>query len=471
MIRTVKLAYETTTEARALIAHWRQSQSVVTRYGYNRVREGHADKTVLDQLRAMPQGSVDAWLTLSGLKRAKTLYRTNPDRSVIFGGKRNFKLRAENKITKEQWKQCRLLPLYYEGHAKSYGEQGGNYRFELDIENDRVLFYPKRNTCFALKLKLGRKSNYRELLQILEFRCTSLRDTPFTVSLTESHIGISWEERDEPLKFNLNPARVLSLDLNPSRIGISVLEKRGEDCHVLHWAVYEYGELTKRTGKASDHPETVHRNNKRRFELSQIAKEIQKVAVHYRCGTVASERLNIANQDHGKGKSFNRAVNNQWTRRGFIVPLLRRLECVGIKHAEVNPAYSSKIGNKLWGWGKQIPDQACAAAEIGRRFLQEDLKQLACKNGGNRRKEERQAGTAAERSKAVSARVDWRTVWNSMSSNKPGDTPRFTVRLLEKTFPEQCLSQSPFHAAQAIVSRLEPARISHGLCLNLLNHL
>ena len=33
--------------------------------------------------------------------------------------------------------------LYFEGHAKSYGEQGGNHRFVLDIEHNTVWFYPK----------------------------------------------------------------------------------------------------------------------------------------------------------------------------------------------------------------------------------------------------------------------------------------------------------------------------------------
>ena len=55
-------------------------------------------------------------------------------------------------------------------------------------------------------------------------------------------------------------------------------------------------------------------------------------------------------------KSFNRDVNNLWSRKGFIVPLLRRLEVVGIKHAEVNPALGSKIGNKLRGWKALIHD-------------------------------------------------------------------------------------------------------------------
>jgi IS605 OrfB family transposase len=459
VIRTIKLSYEATPEAQALVAHWRKAQSVVIRYAYNRLLEGQKDKDILGSLRDMPQGRLDSWLTLSALKKAKSIKKANAGRKVIFGGKHYFKLRAEGKISKAEWQQRRLSPLYFEGHARSHGEQGGNHRFVLDIANNRILFYPRAKTCFELKVKLAQKSNYRELLEILEFRCTWLRDTPFTVSLTESHINICWAEKDEPLKFNLNPDRVLSLDLNPSRIGISVLEKHGTDCRVMHWTVYEYSELNKRLGKASDHPDTVHQNNKRCFELSQVAKEVQKLAVHYRCATVASEHLNIETKDHGKGKSFNKAVNNQWSRKGFILPLLRRLEAVGIKHVEVNPAYSSKLGNLFWGWKQMIPDPACAAVEIGRRFLQEDPTQWTCQNGGNQRKEERQAQAPREQSPDAQARAHWKRVWNSLNQ-KPGDTPRLTIRVLQDKFPELCPSQSPFQRRQSHVARYEPARVS-----------
>jgi hypothetical protein len=130
----------------------------------------------------------------------------------------------------EEWKAKRLLPLYFEGHAKSHGEQGGNYRFELDIENSTIWFYPKAKVALPLQIKLGKKSNYRELLDALQFRCTWHRDIPFTVSLTATHISISWDEKVEPLKRKTNPDRVLALDLNPNRIGAAVLERAGKAC-------------------------------------------------------------------------------------------------------------------------------------------------------------------------------------------------------------------------------------------------
>ncbi len=458
MVRTIKLSYTTTPQAAEIIAQWRKAQSVVTRMAYNRIREGKKDKEILDLLRAMPQGRLDSWLTLSSLKRAKAIHRANPNKTVVFGGKHNLQLRAQGKITQDEWRAKRLLPLYFEGHGKSYGEQGGNHRFVLDIEHDTIWYYPKARVAFPLQIKLGKKSNYRELLDGLQFRCTWLRDTPFTVSLTENAICISWDNKVEPVQRKANPNRVMSLDLNPNRIGIAVLEQKDKECKLLHWAFYDYPELNRKLKLASDHPESLHQRDKRLYELSCIAKEIVGLADHFQCGAVVTEHLNIGTGDHGKGRSFNRAVNNQWTRKGFILPLVRRLENAGIRHMEVNPAYSSKIGNLLWGWPMFIPDPACAAVEIGRRFLQGDPKSSGRKDGGNRRKEERQA----QASQDAEVRAEWKRVWNQLQPQS-GDTPRCTLSALKQKFPEACPSPSPFKSPQSHVVRFEPARIAPGL--------
>jgi hypothetical protein len=247
---------------------------------------------------------------LSALKRSRALHRASPHKAVIFGGKYNLQLRSLGKITAEEWKAKRLLPLYFEGHAKSYAEQGGNHRFVLDIEHNTVWFYPKAKVALPLQIKLGKKSNYRELLEALQSRCTWHRDVPFTVSLTSTHLSISWDEKVETLKRKTNPNRVLALDLNPNRIGAAVLERAGKACKPLKWTVYDYPELNRKLSKASDHSDSIQQRDKRVHELSCIAKEIIALAAHFRCSAVITEHLNIQSQDHGKGRSFNRAVNN-----------------------------------------------------------------------------------------------------------------------------------------------------------------
>jgi hypothetical protein len=79
-----------------------------------------------------------------------------------------------------------------------------------------------------------------------------------------------------------------------------------------------------------------------------LAKKVALLARHYGVAAAITERLSIGAHDHGKGRRFNRLVNQCWFRKGFLEPLLRWLEEAGIAHAEVNPAYSSMIGNRFW---------------------------------------------------------------------------------------------------------------------------
>ncbi|MGO8931393.1 MAG: hypothetical protein ACLQU3_31445 [Limisphaerales bacterium] len=453
MVRTIKLHYTTTPEAAELIAQWRKAQSVVIRVAYNKVRQGWKDKEVLRRLRLLKQGRLDSWLTLSALKRSKALQKAHPDKPVVFGGRRNLKLRADGKISRDEWRIRRLQPLYFEGHAKSYGRQGGNHRFVLDIGANTIWFHPRRGIKFPLHIKLGRNSNYRDLLDGLQGRCTMLRDTPFAVSLTEAHICIAWDEQVEVAHRKINPERLLAIDLNPARIGVAIIERKGQDAELLHWGIYDHPELNRKLGKASEHSDCIYQRHKRVYELSVIAKEINSLACRFNCRAVITEHLNIETKDHKKGRSFNRAVNNQWSRKGFIIPLLRRLESSGITHAEVDPAYSSKLGNLLWGWPKLIPDPACAAVEIGRRFFQGDSQPHLRQNGGNRRKEERQV--KAPNSGAI-ARGEWKRVWNRVKP-RSGDTPRCTISALEKKFPGSCPRPGTFRSCRSRVDRLKPA--------------
>ena len=290
MVRTIKLHYTTTPEAAELIAQWRKAQSVVIRVAYNKVRQGWKDKEVLRRLRLLKQGRLDSWLTLSALKRSKALQKAHPDKPVVFGGRRNLKLRADGKISRDEWRIRRLQPLYFEGHAKSYGRQGGNHRFVLDIGANTIWFHPRRGIKFPLHIKLGRNSNYRDLLDGLQGRCTMLRDTPFAVSLTEAHICIAWDEQVEVAHRKINPERLLAIDLNPARIGVAIIERKGQDAELLHWGIYDHPELNRKLGKASEHSDCIYQRHKRVYELSVIAKEINSLACRFNCRAVIGSR-------------------------------------------------------------------------------------------------------------------------------------------------------------------------------------
>ena len=78
------------------------------------------------------------------------------------------------------------------------------------------------------------------------------------------------------------------------------------------------------------------------------------------------EDLNIESKNLSKGKRFNKQVNNQWIRNGFVDNLNKRCNIFGIKLLSVKPEYSSFIGNFLFR-SLNLPDPTLASIEIGRR--------------------------------------------------------------------------------------------------------
>jgi len=119
-------------------------------------------------------------------------------------------------------------------------------------------------------------------------------DVPFTVSLTATHIAISWDEKVEPLKRKTHPGRVLALDFEPQpdwRCGTS--SGRVKPTSPSAGRIYDYPELNRKVKRASDHPDSIHQRDKRVYELSCIAREVTNLAVHFRCSAVITEHLNI----------------------------------------------------------------------------------------------------------------------------------------------------------------------------------
>jgi hypothetical protein len=104
---------------------------------------------------------------------------------------------------------------------------------------------------------------------------------------------------------------VLALDLNPAKLGWAVVEGGAEpgSCRCVAWGVFEYPEFARRLGLASDDPHSLAHTRKRRFELAILAKEAALLAKHYRVSAAVTEKLALGPKDHGKGKRFNRLIN------------------------------------------------------------------------------------------------------------------------------------------------------------------
>lgn len=149
--------------------------------------------------------------------------------------------------------------------------------------------------------------------------------------------------------------RVLGIDLNPNFIGVSIIEfNKNDEFSVLHKEVYDLSILQRKN------------KNKVRHELLEINHKIIRLASHYKCSKISIEELSITPSNKHKGKGFNRLCNNEWRRTTTVNNLRLLCNTYGIELVEVNPAYSSFIGNCLYG-NETTPDMVASSIEIARR--------------------------------------------------------------------------------------------------------
>ena len=87
---------------------------------------------------------------------------------------------------------------------------------------------------------------------------------------------------------------------------------------------------------------------------------------YWKCDKVVIEDLSIKSSDKKQGKYFNRLCNNIWNRNLFVNKLKSLSLLCNFSLVEVNPCYSSFIGNIMYG-NKNTPDMVASSIEIARR--------------------------------------------------------------------------------------------------------
>ena len=172
------------------------------------------------------------------------------------------------------------------------------------------------------------------------------------------------EQRERKLVGKI-PDRCISIDMNPTNIGYAILDKQGDsDYRIIYKGCFDLGYLCRKTGWSSSDPRQKKLNDKRKYEQSIIIKELFRLAVHFRCSMFVMEELSI--KDDGKSsKESNRKNKNIWNREFITGIILRRCNESGIELREINPCYTSFIGNIQHPYG----DSCSASIEIGRRGL------------------------------------------------------------------------------------------------------
>lgn len=345
---TVKLPYSAVADFYPILSEYRRQQSALTRFAYNRYKDG-CSKVEVERLSKQLGGidSLDSWMVRSAIYSA---FNINKDKTIIFGGKKNWIDFIEKKITKDQFKDRRLRPFISIGEAP----QKGNRKFSIDSDNLSVEVKFNSKVHFTLNLPSNLRANYRIYLAQIEEDAEN-KKSPFMVRLDDKFITISFEPRRRQNIRQQKKCRVLSIDMNPNEIGFSVVDfESSEKINVIHSGIIDNAKLNELAVSA----------NKRRHETYEVSKYLIELAKHYRCSKFIVENLTITNHQHDKGRRYNRLVNNCWNRSKLEQNLQKRCLIDGLEFIKVNAVYSSLIGNAIH---TEYPDPINASIEIARR--------------------------------------------------------------------------------------------------------
>jgi hypothetical protein len=335
--------------------------SAVFRYAYERTREGLNQKQVralTKQIWSNPQSDneqgVNSWIVQCAILDAQAQHAAHeaqitsgqrkPD-AVIWGGAKNLKLRSRKQITKSEYRRLRMRPMCLQGELL----KKSNRLFDFSRLSEGVITYkPNRTTRLTIPLQVVSKNQLRELAYV----ASRVGEIPIQVQLKAGQVCLTYEQKKCADTHALVSNRILGIDQNPNSIGISILDFRDGKSHIIHTEQITWSNAARQHDDKRDH------------ETTQIAHAIIRLATHYRVSEIALEQLTMGARDAGKGRSFNRLINNEWNRTQFDWCLTRLCDKHRIELTHVNCAYSSTIGNLTY---RNLPDACGAAAEIARR--------------------------------------------------------------------------------------------------------
>ena len=336
------------------------------------------------------------------------------ENNIVFGGRNllqkitreyNKKSDKDEKLLKEYLTEYRNkrngIPCFITGEAN----QKGNRFFDFSgLGNGKVIYKPFKGKRIEIEFKLPKKFK-NDFLKLSEM--AGKKEISITVSLGLEYIYFTFDEEKlngyaidenerrsdvkeikrqgypkeiETLKikevykehYDRQRAKKLvgkikdrcaAVDLNPTNIGFSILDKTDENISIIHCGWFDMERLCVKTGNASHSKEQKYLNNKRKYELSVVLKKLFNIARHYKCSQFIMEDLD--GDFENKGKETNRKVKNLWNRNLIENIIRRRCNETGIELIKINPVYSSFIGNIQYSY----VDAVNASIEIGRRGL------------------------------------------------------------------------------------------------------
>ena len=356
-----------------VIADYQRQYNNLLHLFYNRLKDG-VSETECKHLEFNNLYLMKSWLRQSCVKDASFLLKN--EETVLFGGKHLYYDLLRHNISKEEFRERRLVPLCSIGEARS----NGNRLFRLSEDCYSIIFSPVAKN--KIKLNLIGVGNRIKALQKL-YTHQQLKDIPITYKLDKKFVYISFDEsilQKDLVKPIQN--RIFSIDMNPNYVGWSVLNwKSSDEFKIVNSGVISLKNINviehnlKELKLPSTSKERKYLNNKRQHETLEVSKFLVNIAKHYRCECFGVEDLSIKSKDNKQGKSFNKLVNNNWCRNRLINNLRKRCNIYGIKFVEISPQYSSIIGNLAYR-SFELPDMVLSSIEISRRCYEFNLQYL-----------------------------------------------------------------------------------------------
>ena len=335
--------------------------SSIVRVAVNRFQEGMDEKEVRAYCNS--RFNHNSWFIQCAIKEGAALYKLNGSKHILFGGKNNLRQYMRGIIDKASFKYRRMLPIGIQGEK----QRKGNRLFSFDLETQRIVYKPNKDRHVEIKFLPMRKRIAEELSKVQEL--AQQNKITVSVKLSDKYVWLTYDEtmiRDERYT-KLQSKRVLGIDMNPNYIGLSIIEfDKNDEFTVLHKQVFDLSKLTISSGKESTDSKSKYLTNKLKHETIEIAHEISKLVDVWKCKTVAIETLSIKPSDKNKGTYFNKLCNNKWERNLFVNKLKMLANIHKFQLTEVNPTYSSQVGNIAYG-NENTPDMVAASIEIARR--------------------------------------------------------------------------------------------------------
>ena len=358
------------------ISDYLRNYNSVLHLSYNHIKNGISQSNIKKDINQKFEG-LNSFIIQNAIVQAQGIFnnyqsrkldyeKKNPGKKlkeVYFGGRKNLKDYLAKRKTKEEFRYSRLIPITIAGETR----HKGNRLFNLYFENNRVEFKPKCKVKIPIEFKLSNKQK-EELLKVQEL-CLK-KEFAIAIGLNNDYITFCYDEeklnKDKFYFSDLKENRVLGIDQNPNYLGLSIIEFTDDiNFKVIYKQVFDLSKLTKKSCKSSDNSKSKYLVNKRKFETLNLAYEIDNLVNYWKCNKVVVEDLKFKSNNL-KSKEQRRLCKNSWDRCLFENKLKMLSKLHGYEVVEINPCYTSQLGNIIHG-NENTPDMVAASIEIARR--------------------------------------------------------------------------------------------------------